>query len=67
MTARVIDIEPVLTVKEFAEAVGYSPWTINKFCRMGKIQSKRRSGGGKGSKRLIPASEVDHFLRAEEL
>ncbi|AIT62169.1 helix-turn-helix domain-containing protein [Corynebacterium doosanense] len=66
-TARVLDIEPMVTVKEFAAATGYSEWSINQFCRRGEIRSGRRRAGSRGVKRLIPESEITRFVRMEEI
>lgn len=66
-TARVVDIETMITVKEFAARTGYSEWSINQFCRRGEIRSGRRRAGSKGVKRLIPESELTRFIRMEEV
>lgn len=55
-----------LTTREFADATGYSPWTIGKFCRRGVIRAvQRRNIGGhtKGMKWMIPLAELDRFVR----
>ncbi|MGV0391509.1 helix-turn-helix domain-containing protein [Corynebacterium phoceense] len=56
--------EKLLTVAEFAKHVGYSEWSVRKFCRQGLIQARRRpteKATQKGLKILIPISELDRF------
>lgn len=60
----------MVTVREAAERLGYSEWTIRKFCRQGLIRSGRRrtaSRATKGVKILIPESEIARFIRDLEV
>ncbi|MBE7338100.1 helix-turn-helix domain-containing protein [Corynebacterium aurimucosum] len=59
-----IEPEKLLTVAEFAKYVGYSEWSVRKFCRQGLIKARRRpteKATQKGLKILIPISELDRF------
>lgn len=58
-----------LTVKEFSARTGYSEKTIRKLVRRGEIRSGRRRGlkPGKGVKILIPADELERFVRIEQV
>lgn len=60
-------IRRYMTTREFAEATGYSAWTIGKLCRRGEIRAtQRRNIGGhtKGMRWMIPVSELDRFVRS---
>lgn len=68
MTLHSID-DRLLTVSEVAELIGYSEWSVRKFCRQGVLRSRRRrtaSRTAKGVKILIPQSEVSRFIRELE-
>lgn len=56
-----------ITVRDFASRTGYSEKTIRKLVRRGEIRSGRRRGQkpGRGVKILIPATEVDRFVRMD--
>lgn len=56
-----------ITVRDFAARTGYSEKTIRKLVRRGEIRSGRRRGQkpGKGVKILIPATEVERFVRMD--
>lgn len=56
-----------ITVREFSERTGYSEKTIRKLVRRGEIRSGRRRDQkpGRGVKILIPATEVERFVRME--
>lgn len=59
-------IQRYLTTREFAEATGYSAWTIGKFCRRGEIRAVQRrntNGHTKGMRWMIPLAELDRFVR----
>lgn len=56
-----------ITVRDFAARTGYSEKTIRKLVRRGEIRSGRRRGQkpGRGVKILIPATEVERFVRMD--
>lgn len=54
------------SVAEVAELMGYSQWSIRKFCRQGLLRSMKRPGA-KNAKLFIPASAVNEFLKEREL
>lgn len=50
------------TTAEFAKKVGKKDRTVQKWCREGRIKSKKRaSGRGVHGEHMIPASELDRY------
>ena len=64
--SKIPEPERLLTVAEFAKYVGYSEWSVRKFCRQGLIRCRRRpthQANQKGLKIFIPISELDRFMQ----